>query len=352
MSSAPNHLISSFSYNPDTVTPSVPVTAGGHEAIDMLRSLVFGRACSPQCLGPTEITHYGVGDTPQPPPEGEMTEKQYERTDTLCNRYDVYVKCPNIAGSVLASSATTARLNPVSLRLERCANFVVPRKNDLVCGIVSRQSVAARRPCFVLWFVASDQFQRAVNVILNPEFMYNCRDESEMRSWLFSGNRLMTNSCDRKPYLIMIQNMNNFSDPLLAKTLVDICSQKREKYYVRMRYEEVSRNHVHWVCALVLLLRFGEIPCDRNIPNNNDRECGAVLREWDLPEGWLIKFMERHHIRAIGSVPSFDYIMLMNMRYKGREIREPVVETPRCESDAGQSVPSLDDYPPLPRVAV
>jgi hypothetical protein len=175
-------------------------------------------------------------------------------------------------------------------------NHVPPRKGDLICGLVLFNE-KLQSASFRFWFVCSEQFLRAWTAIMyeKHEALSKKGDSEErIRQVLMSGNRLATNSF-RKWIKALEQTPktpenNHFWDNYEA--------EKKEKYY-RLRTETISRDYVHIYACLVLIIRYGELPCKYNIPVNYGNN--PNMTEWDLPQGWLDKIMKRYSVIKTGT---------------------------------------------------
>jgi len=159
----------------------------------------------------------------------------------------------------------------------RGANGKVMRQGDLICGLVSKPAPGRQNPRFTRWFICSEQFFHAWTAIVHPENQSLGKfsaDEDDVRRYLMSGNRLATNGY--RKWLLSCQQSNVSSDD----------DELRKRFYL-LRTERVSKEWVHVYAALVLILRYKELPGDHNVPNNLDN--GPKMTTWDLPSGWLAK---------------------------------------------------------------
>ena len=163
---------------------------------------------------------------------------------------------------------------------------VMPRIDDLVAGFVEKTvSPVDGQVIYVYsrWFICSEQFFHMWTAIMEPEseslFPMPKTPPSEedrekiIRRHLMSGNRLCTNSFLK--YQLGCQQ-SGMSFPL----------EEMVKRYYHLRTESPSIKYVHLYAAAVLMVRYGETPSDKNVPNNLDR-FSPKLKEWSLPERWL-----------------------------------------------------------------
>lgn len=161
---------------------------------------------------------------------------------------------------------------------------ITPIAGDLVCAFFANGAINTRTPQADAWFIASDQYLRAITAILYerhdslttllpknvPREEYN----SKLKEKLFCGNKLMTNSW-LKTKLAYEQNGETMPRDVSIKN------------YWHLRSDNTSRYWVDVWCALVLIARYGELPSDNNVPNNKGGEYTFLRKEWHLPEGFV-----------------------------------------------------------------
>lgn len=218
----------------------------------------------------------------------QYVEFRYRKFNILT--YGHAVREDEFDGSAFqAHSNNLGVFNPITLQWSRdrevirSALIVPPRENDLVCGIVD----PARRNSFKYWFVCSEQFLRFWTAVMFEEhesFDVKCRPNPNLsseeqflerllriRKWLMSGNRLCTNSFRK---WALSEGVDTSNEEEVAKRLY------------RLRTEELSHMNVHIYAALVLLIRYGELPTDANVPQNIDgpnKITQPKMKHWDLP---------------------------------------------------------------------
>lgn len=147
----------------------------------------------------------------------------------------------------------------------------------------------SKYPCADMWFIASEQFLKAYTAIVydwNDSFNMLMsvpvdapRDilEESLKQKLFSGNKLMTNSWEK--YSLELES--------LGKTMTREESIKR--YWI-LRTEYVSKRWIDVWAALVLIARYGELPCTVNIPNTK----GSGKRvKWDIPHNLVSSLINK-----------------------------------------------------------
>lgn len=136
------------------------------------------------------------------------------------------------------------------------------------------------------WFIASEQYLRAWTAVMHdwhqtfdklvPRKATPANREASLRKKLFSGNRLMTNAWLKNKLA-------------LGATGGAMTPEESAECYWHQRTEYASKRWVDCWAAIVLMVRYGELPCPSNIPNNLD---GPVLKatrrvSWDLPTGFM-----------------------------------------------------------------
>lgn len=116
-----------------------------------------------------------------------------------------------------------------------------------------------------MWCIVSDQFLRAWTAIMydshetfdkligNKNITNPIQREALLRKKLLSGNRVTTNSWLK--HKLTLDNINKEMTP----------KESSERYW-HLRTEKASREYVDIYAALVLITRYGEIPCSVNIP--------------------------------------------------------------------------------------
>lgn len=192
--------------------------------------------------------------------------------------------------------------NPITLEWSRdratirSASIVAPRKGDLICGVVDTDSPFPPKRgtpyrSLKYWFICSEQFLRfwtavmfedhesfdmkfKVNPLHSLEEQHMARLE-RIRGWLMSGSRLCTNSFRK---WVLSEGSNREDKSEVARRLY------------RLRTESWSHMNVHIYAALVLLIRYGELPTDNNVPQNIDGPNGVPqpkMKHWDLPVGFM-----------------------------------------------------------------
>nr|QBK86900.1 MAG: uncharacterized protein LCMAC103_02380 [Marseillevirus LCMAC103] len=163
---------------------------------------------------------------------------------------------------------------------------VAPREGDLLCGHVASAAGKAR-PFFEKWFTCSEQFYRAWTLIVHEahdSFGRAERKKSGARAYWLSGNRLMTN------------NYAKWRLGCIARGTLPSDAECRAQYW-HPRTELASRYWIHLYCALVLLLRYGEMPTPENVPmNRNDPHAYA---RWNFFPGFVESFVAFHNVHGL-----------------------------------------------------
>lgn len=268
-------------------------------------------------------------------------------------------KGDGVKGGVYGHSSTLAVLDLTEFVFYPCEDartqMMLPREGDLVCGFVSdakKGKTARRGPEFTKWFLCSEQFLRAWTAIMYDEHdsltklankdrgtrvrrpvyitrtpeeivairrqetneiaeaaargekytrgniryvtpeelakieedeeIWASRSEERLRKQLFCGNALQTNSYLKWFLSCYEDNLKSLPDEMTSR-------------FWALRTEFASRVFVHVYAALVLMCRYGEFPCEWNIPNNIE---GPRMHSWDVPAGWLDSLVARYGITA------------------------------------------------------
>ncbi len=177
---------------------------------------------------------------------------------------------------------------------------VPPRINDLICGLVEddkfkgKKQHGGKNPSFKFWFTCSDQFLHAWTAIMYGEhetlekLVTSDRvvdHEAEIRRKLMKGNKLCTNS------FLKWQHANEDNG------VVPHSDELKLRFYV-LRTEQCAIDYVHVYAALVLIVRYRELPNESNVPTNIDgpAEKHLPMKKWDLPNGWLDRFVKRYRL--------------------------------------------------------
>lgn len=187
--------------------------------------------------------------------------------------------------------------NYSELDIENCEfNFVskpsvTPLKNDLILIYMTNKTLQDARgkktsPKADDWCIISEQFFRAWTVIMYDwhesfDKMFSLKTsinrEDSLKEKLFCNNKLMTNTWLKHK---------------IAKEMLglDFTHEESTQRYWHLRTESASRNWVDIYCALVLLARYGEVPCINNIPNTRG-ENEQKRTQWNLPENFVGKLL-------------------------------------------------------------
>lgn len=184
------------------------------------------------------------------------------------------------------------------------SSHFTPRNEDLIFIYVSNKTLSSLpsaesrgrrklKPKADAWCIVSEQFLRAWSLIQydwhesfdkyiavgTPFF----EREKALREKLFIGNKLMTNSWLKRKLALEAE----------GKTMS--IEESREKYW-HLRTEYVSRRWVDVYAALVLIARYGELPCPVNVPNNS---CVKGSQEshhrtsWCLPDVFVTMVLHK-----------------------------------------------------------
>nr|QBK86268.1 MAG: uncharacterized protein LCMAC102_00630 [Marseillevirus LCMAC102] len=210
------------------------------------------------------------------------TKNQLEKIEFQYRRFSVGTSLCSLRNNsfngikFMCLSEHYAEIDSMTFQFIKKSCTVLPQVGDLVCMSINPSSGVVES-----WFTCSEQFMRMWTVLMfqnHPSFEARGR-EPRMRERLMSGNRLNTNS-------FLKWNLAH------EQSGVQIDQEQSSDRYVRMRTEEVSRKWIHIYPAFVLMMRYGELPTNQNIPNNRDG--GPVLTEWNLPFDFVEKFIQTH----------------------------------------------------------
>jgi hypothetical protein len=186
----------------------------------------------------------------------------------------------------------TFKFNKVS----QLSNPFTPQHGDLIFIFIFNKTVTNNvyptkksiKPRADFWCIVSEQFLHAWTLI-----QYDWHEsfdklisistpvekkEATLREKMFSGNRLMTNSWLK--YKLATEDS--------GKTL-SIEESKERYWYLRTEY--ASRKWVDIYAAIVLVGRYGELPCPSNIPNNKSTIPDRC--SWNLPDVFMTKFLQK-----------------------------------------------------------
>lgn len=269
-------------------------------------SLVFRRVKEVHIHAPKVLHVVKVGEDGNPAPVGVVSQsnahtisrdEMEKNVIELCSSYYFLTQLTPLRESDTYGKISLhgKRANKVELDVSRMAlvgcsenqRQVMPRVGDLICGRVAKTKSedGKDRYHFSQWFICSDQFLHAWTAILYPECVslrrYEDDDDAKVRRYLMSGNRLCTNS--------YLKYMAGAHDSGVAVPL----EERRKRFYV-LRTEETSITHVHIYAALVLMIRYHELPSEHNVPNNLNGD--PKLKGWSLPAGWLEMMVQRYAI--------------------------------------------------------
>lgn len=209
-------------------------------------------------------------------------------------------------------------------------NLVPPRVGDLVCGVVAADKHQRKNPAYKFWFTCSEQFLHAWTAIKYAEHetldKFITRptteesNEAQIRKSLFRGNKLCTNSY--RKWMRTNVECNIAFDQTEA-----------EKRYYSLRCERTAVNWVHMYAALVLILRYREVPNKDNVPYILDG--GASPKTWDLPHGWMDRFVEKYGLIQVD---------------EERKVYISPIHAPRRSTNG--EVPKSTSIPIVPRMTV
>ena len=174
---------------------------------------------------------------------------------------------------------------------------VTPQSGDLIFIFVSNKISDAKaekdtkktlKPRADMWCIVSEQFLHAWTLIqydwhesFDKLIATNTlaeKKEMVLKEKIFSGNRLMTNSWLK------------YSLALAASGKTMTTEESKERYWF-LRTEYASRKWVDIYAAIVLVGRYGELPCPVNIPNS--KSVDLIRVSWCLPETFMTMFLQK-----------------------------------------------------------
>lgn len=188
--------------------------------------------------------------------------------------------------------------------LKRAAHKT-PLQNDLIFAYFKNETLEKwkKRPINFLrpvpdaWCIVSEQFLKAWTVIMydTHESIYRVLPsdttdenfEERLRHKLFKGNFLMTNSFLK----LFLTKVDNDKTGMVNPTYKTIMTKEEYNRFVCMRTEYISRKYVDcWACV-VLIARYGELPCTANkmlwYSLNSEQRAG-----WSLPRNFVSSILK------------------------------------------------------------
>ena len=180
-------------------------------------------------------------------------------------------------------------------------------EGDLIAMVVAPPAKKGDLPTALYWCIISEQFMRMCILLLHdhhPTFNHYGPSPERMKRRLMSGNRLMTNSFSK--WVVSHQDTNRKPD-----------AEEAVKRYYHLRTERSSVGYIHIYNAIVLMVRYGEIPGDNNVPNNLSLD-GLSVEKWDLPRNFISNFMKKwanyepqQHVN-VGQRTTFNYVSVIS----------------------------------------
>ena len=163
--------------------------------------------------------------------------------------------------------------------------FISDKKSDVK---VEKDAKKPLKPRADMWCIVSEQFLHAWTLIqhdwhesFDKLITTNTpaeKKEMVLKEKIFSGNRLMTNSWLK------------YSLALAASGKAMTTEESKERYWF-LRTEYASRKWVDIYAAIVLVGRYGELPCPVNVPNS--KSVDPIRVSWCLPETFMTMFLQK-----------------------------------------------------------
>jgi len=189
---------------------------------------------------------------------------------------------------------------------------VTPQHGDLIFifisnkipnKIVSKPGKKSLKPKADFWCIVSEQFLHAWTLIqydwhesFDKLIAMNTpaeKKEASLREKIFSGNRLMTNSWLK--YKLAIEDSGE-----------KLTTEESKKRYWHLRTEFASRKWVDIYAAIVLVCRYGELPCPVNVPNS--KSVSPIRLSWNLPDIFMTMLLQKSLEKSfiLDFIPNYD----------------------------------------------
>ncbi|HMP28202.1 MAG TPA: hypothetical protein PKD85_01295 [Saprospiraceae bacterium] len=261
-------------------------------AIAVPNNYIHTTITTPLENGDVENKCYGEGEIVTFAPEEykRNVAEHYKDFSVFTTNAKIRKENDQINGEIYGHSKNYADFDITNFEFYPVARTMKPREGDLVCGAVDFDKKGFAH--YAYWFVCSEQFLRFWTLVMFDQHDSFHKvldktspnknkkiDEEALRRKVLSGNHLMT--CGYRKWLLSCD-----------QTLVDgkkiwsTYEELKERFWLHRT--EAASMHVHIYTALILLLRYNELPCEYNVPNNINN--GPFMKEWDLPEGWINAF--------------------------------------------------------------
>lgn len=229
----------------------------------------------------------------------------------------------NVKGEIYGNSQNYADFDLFDFEFHPQNRTLLPRVGDLVCGAVNVTDSGAQ---YAYWFVCSEQFLRFWTLVMFDkhesfdkilEKKGQTIDEETLRRKVLSGNHLMTNGF-RKWMLSVSQTQID------GKTIVSEPEENEKRFWTNRT--EAASAYVHVYCCLILILKYMELPCESNVPNNiND---GPYMIYWDLPEGWLENLCLQYSLYPQYKPRTVTFPLVTTLPKGTKFVDVPLVEVP------------------------
>jgi hypothetical protein len=263
---------------------------------------IFGEPIYSKVIIPTEepetLSYFDYTD----PQNTKLLERNIQidraRFYGITSKAIMRAEMPAFRGKEIFFDDSTYRnlnVSGLTFQLEH-AKPIVPVVGDLLCIFFSNDSCKKRYgredPYADAWFIASEQFLRAWTAILFdkhealtkivPKSTKPEDFESALKSKLFCGNTLMTNTWLKNKLAYENENI------LFSR-------EESINFYWHLRIENVAKYWVDVWASLVLLSRYGELPTCQNVPNlkNTTGRFEPQRAEWNLPHQFIEKLFAK-----------------------------------------------------------
>jgi len=279
---------------------------------------------------------YGAADTLPPFSEQELDQNVVQKfTKYYFFTYDTVLRDNDNVGQVDIYGASNKYseldlFDKMDFRFTYDKRYRVtqtpPRVDELVCGLVEPDPHGRKNPHFKFWFTCSEQFLHTWTAILYETHVALDKfgvTESEIRHTLMRGNKTCTNSYRKW----LLANRADAAGINLTEAM--------KRFYI-LRTERASRDYVHVYAALILLIRYCELPCESNLPANLDG--GPTPTKWDLPDGWMDALISKYEIEVVGEKE----VVIEPPRHKGKRATK-LVPAPKVTLEGEKMEVTLEE---------
>lgn len=219
--------------------------------------------------------------------------------------------------------------------------------NDTINVINSKKSNKNAKYKVDGWCVVSEQFLRFWTLVMYEEHesitklisksITGDKRDIAIKEKLFSGNKLMTNSL--RKYMLMLEDADE-------KISVD---EMREKFWY-LRSENASKKWIDLYTAMILIVKYGEIPCQHNIPNNKIPAGHSTIKNydrlyWDIPQNFVVSFIF-NAIKNTEDIKSVEWVNFAEKVHNQLKVRPRKLQQ-FCDNSTNTEDQSRDTLPAI-----